>query len=136
MAARDFAALEARRLRAARLFAVGTLTHAKIARELRVSAVSVHRWHETWCRGGAAALRKSASAGRKARLHKLDLIRLTEALRQGASAHGFPTETWTLSRVARVIERITGARYHPGHVWRILRAKLHLRDDSVAEPTD
>ena len=36
-------------------------------------------------------------------------------------AHGYATELWTLARVAEVIERITGVRYHPGHVWRLLR---------------
>src|SRR5215211_2872278 len=28
---------------------------------------------------------------------------------------------WTLARIAAVIERLTGVRYHPGHVWRLLR---------------
>jgi hypothetical protein len=28
---------------------------------------------------------------------------------------------WTLGRIAQVIERLTGVRYHPGHVWRLLR---------------
>src|SRR5829696_2413859 len=35
-----------------------------------------------------------------------------------------PPETssqWTLGRVAAVIERLTGVRHHPGHVWRLLR---------------
>jgi transposase len=45
-----------------------------------------------------------------------------EALRQGAQAHGFGTDLWTLPRVAAVIERVTGVRYHPGHVWKILAA--------------
>jgi hypothetical protein len=44
------------------------------------------------------------------------------ALRQGAHAHGFNTDLWTLPRVALVIERITGVHYHPGHVWRVLGA--------------
>jgi transposase len=28
---------------------------------------------------------------------------------------------WTLTRVAEVIETVTGVTYHPGHVWYILR---------------
>jgi transposase len=44
------------------------------------------------------------------------------ALAQGAAAHGFRTELWTLARVAQVLGRLTGVRYHPGHVWRVLRA--------------
>jgi hypothetical protein len=27
---------------------------------------------------------------------------------------------WTLPRVAVVVERLSGVRYHPGHVWKIL----------------
>jgi transposase len=45
-----------------------------------------------------------------------------KALRQGAQAHGFGTDLWTLPRVAAVIERTTGVHYHPGHVWKILEA--------------
>jgi transposase len=30
-------------------------------------------------------------------------------------------QLWTLARVAEVIQRVTGVRYHPGHVWRLLR---------------
>ena len=44
------------------------------------------------------------------------------ALRQGARAHGFGTDLWTLPRVALVMERLTGVHYHPGHVWKILGA--------------
>jgi Winged helix-turn helix len=40
---------------------------------------------------------------------------------RGPTAHGYATQLWTLARVAEVIERITGVRYHPGHVWRLLR---------------
>ncbi|MGH9568446.1 MAG: helix-turn-helix domain-containing protein, partial [Candidatus Angelobacter sp.] len=34
--------------------------------------------------------------------------------------HGFNAELWTLPRVAAVVERVTGVRYHPGHIWKIL----------------
>ena len=118
---RDFDGLEARRKHAGRLFAAGRLTQAEIARKLGVSAVSVHRWYRAWRSGGTRALRKAGRAGRKPRLDKADTAALDRALRQGAEAYGFSTELWTLPRVARVIEEITGIRYHPGHVWRILR---------------
>lgn len=121
---RDFDGLEARRKQAARLFALGRLNQSEIARRLEVSSVSVHRWYHAWRRGGAAALRKAGRAGRKPRLEKADLRFLDQALREGAVAYGFSTELWTLPRVARVIGEITGVRYHPGHVWRILRHGL------------
>ena len=46
---------------------------------------------------------------------------LVRALKQGAMAHGFPTELWTLPRVGRLIEVRFGLRYSEPHVWRILR---------------
>lgn len=118
---RDFDGLEDRRRRAARLFAAGRLSRAEIARRLGASEVSVHRWYYAWREGGTTALKKAGRAGRKPRLDKADLKALDQVLREGAVAHGFPTELWTLPRIARVIEDITGERYHPGHVWRILR---------------
>jgi hypothetical protein len=30
-----------------------------------------------------------------------------------------------LARVATVIERLTGVAYHRGHVWKLLRHRLH-----------
>jgi len=35
-------------------------------------------------------------------------------LEKGPRAHGYPTELWTLARVAEVIEATTGIAYHPG----------------------
>jgi len=121
---RDFDGLEARRRRAGRLFATGRLNQAEIARTLGVTPTSVNRWHATWNRGGMAALRKAGRAGRMPRLDRVDLQLVDQALREGAVANGFSTELWTLPRVARVIEEVTGVHYHPGHVWRILRNGL------------
>jgi transposase len=46
---------------------------------------------------------------------------LKATLLRGPRAAGFRTDLWTLSRVAQVIESHYGVKYHPGHVWRILR---------------
>lgn len=118
---RDFRALELRRRRAARLFAVGEIM-AEVARALRVSRQSVSRWYQAWRRGGRTALRGAGRAGRKPKLTPVELARVDQALRQGARTHGFATDLWTLPRIATVIERLTGVTYHPGHVWRVLRA--------------
>jgi len=118
---RDFKGLETRRKQAAKLFARSELKQAEIARRLGVTRTSVHRWHAAWRQGGAEALRGAGRAGRKARLERSELVALDRALRQGAQVWGFATDLWTLPRVARVIEEITGVSYHAGHVWRILR---------------
>jgi transposase len=61
------------------------------------------------------------------RLSEEQLHRIDQALRQGARAHGFDTDHWTLDRITSVIEQTTGVRYHPGHVWKLLRHRLHYR---------
>ena len=47
---------------------------------------------------------------------------MVQALLAGPAAHGYKTVLWTLPRVAALIEKLTGVRYHPGHVWRLLGA--------------
>jgi transposase len=88
---------------------------------LKVSRQSVSRWYQQWQAGGLRALRKTERAGRPPRLTPAQLVRVEKALLKGACANGYPTELWTLRRVAEVIERVTGVGYHQGHVWRILR---------------
>ena len=116
---RDFAGLEERRRRAARLFAKGE-TQAWVARQLKASRQSVSRWHQQWESGGVKGLGGAGRAGRKPRLSAIQLGKVDAALRHGARQHGFSADLWTLPRVAIVIERITGEKFHPGHVWKIL----------------
>ena len=130
-ARRDFKGLEARRKRAAGLFAAGRLRQAEIARRLGASRTSVSRWYAAWRKGGKPALRGAGRAGRRARLERNDLQLLDQTLRAGAQAWGFSTDLWTLPRVARVIKEITGVEYHPGHVWRILRSLNWTRQRPV-----
>jgi transposase len=117
---RDFAGMEQRRLEAARMFAHGA-TQAEVARTFGVSAQAASVWYRRWHQGGQAALRGAGRAGRKPRLSPAELDAVAQALRLGPQAFGFDTQLWTLARVAQVIERLTGVRFHPGHVWRILR---------------
>jgi transposase len=60
--------------------------------------------------------------GRPVKLTAGHRARLEQVLRQGAQAHGFLTDLWTLPRLATVLERQTGVRVHPGHLWRVLGA--------------
>ncbi len=117
---RDFAALEARRFQAARLFGRGR-SQAAVARELHVSRATAHRWYHAWQAEGRRALKAVGRAGRKPRLDRQQLARVEAALLKGPAAHCFATDLWTLPRIAAVIARLTGVRYHPAHVWRILR---------------
>jgi transposase len=108
-----------RRLQAARLFQQG-LPQAEVARRLGVSRQTASRWQARWRQGGRAALAGPGRWGRPSRLSDRDWRRVERALLRGAQAHGFDTDLWTLPRVAEVIWRLTGVRYHPGHVWWLL----------------
>jgi transposase len=47
---------------------------------------------------------------------------LAAELERGPQAHGYHTELWTLQRIADLIRKLFGVRYHPGHVHRLLGA--------------
>ena len=113
------------------LFAGGR-SQAEVARILGVARQNVSRWHARWHAGGLPALASRGPTGTAPRLSDQQLHDLEQALRQGARAHGFDTDHWTLARIATVIERLTGTRYHPGHVWKGLRRRMGWRPQRPA----
>jgi transposase len=115
--------LEARRLRAAELFAAG-VRQAEVARQLGVSRQAASVWHARWQASGTDGLRSKGPSGPAPRLSDAQLATVEQALLDGAAANGFVGELWTLGRVALVIERLTSVRHHPAHVWALLRHRL------------
>jgi transposase len=115
--------LQARRLRAAELFAAG-VCQAEVARQLGVSAQAASVWHARFRAGGTDALRSRGPSGPAPRLSDSQLATVEQALLKGATANGFTGELWTLERIATVIWRLTGVRHHPAHVWALLRHRL------------
>jgi transposase len=87
----------------------------------------VSRWHARWRQGGQDALRSAGPTGQAPRLSGQQLHRIDQALREGARAHGFDNDHWTLVRITRVIKQTTGVAYHPGHTWKLLHHRLHYR---------
>src|SRR5262249_32073012 len=59
------------------------------------------------------------------RLSDAQLAQLDGLLRQGATAHGWANELWTAPRVTEVIRRHFGVSFHPEHVRKILKRRLH-----------
>jgi transposase len=80
--------LQARRLRAAELFAAG-VHQAEVARQLGVSAQAVGLWHARWQSGGPEALHSRGSSGPSPRLSDAQLATVEQALLEGATANGF-----------------------------------------------
>jgi transposase len=122
----DRQAFEGVRLQAGALFAAGR-SQAEVARTLGVARQNVSRWHAQWQAGGPQALRSAGPTGPGPRLSDAQLAAIDQALRQGARAHGFDTDHWTLARITTVIERLTGVGYHPGHVWKLLHHRMGYR---------
>lgn len=120
---RDRAAMESVRMAAVELFEQG-FAQADVARMLETSRQNVHRWHKKWTHSGRETLVSAGPPGRTPKIDDDQLASIRQALLVGARMHGFEQDLWTLQRIATVIERITGVRHHPGHVWYILRGRL------------
>lgn len=116
---RNFAALEERRMEAARLLKQG-LSQSEVARRVEVHRQSVSRWARELAQSGMRGLRKARHTGRPAKLSVVQLRAIERALKRGPEAFGFVTGLWTASRVRELIAERTGVRYHEDHVWRIL----------------
>ena len=122
-ATREWAARQARREWAAELFAQGR-SQAEVARELDVSPQSASRWHAGWRAAGATALQSRGPTGRRPKVADGQLEGIERALLEGALAHGFATEVWTLDRIAVLIQGLTGVQLSNPSVWRLLRGRL------------
>ena len=112
--------MEARRLLAGQMFQQSRGVR-EVARLLGVAASSVSRWKTSFDRGGFEALKAKKHLGPKPRLDRRQWERLKKILLRGPLKAGYCTDLWTCPRVAAVIERRFGVRYHPGYVWYLLR---------------
>ncbi|MFI9825646.1 IS630 family transposase [Streptomyces sp. NPDC052013] len=74
--------------------------------------------------GGTDALRRRSAIGRPPKLDDAQVEQVRTALEQGAQAHGFEADLWTLERVGMVIECATGVSLSRASVWRLLTGRL------------
>lgn len=92
-----------------------------IAAALKVSTGAVSGWLKRARIGGVEALRRHPAPGPTPKLTAEQRAQLPGLLAHGAEAYGFVGDVWTTRRVAVVIERTFGVRYHPAHLSRLLR---------------
>ena len=104
-AAKERAERQARRERAAELFAQGH-TQVEVARELDVSRQSASRWHARWQADGETALRTRGPTGRRPKVADDQLEAIEQVLLEGALAHGFAVAT----RDRADFDRVPGLR--------------------------
>lgn len=72
----------------------------------------LHGWRQTF----AATSRH----WRPSKLSARERRQLKHQLHKGALAAGYPTDRWTLARIARLIEQKFTVRYHPNYLNRLL----------------
>ena len=116
------------RMQAAELFALGH-DRAAVAQQLRVSVRSVQRWHQAWEHGGRPALESKGSASRPKLSEALFEV-LERELAKGPVAHGWPDQTWTLTRIKTLI----GHRFHKSMTLSAIAQMLHRHGFSHQVP--
>jgi len=97
------------------------LTKAAVALALDVSWVTANRWTKQ-LEAKEAKQRDRKRSGRPKKLTGSQRSTLKRILKKGAVRYGYPTELWTLKRVAEVIRKEFGVKYNTTHVWRVLRS--------------
>ncbi len=113
--------LERRRRRAITLLQQG-MAPVDVARHVGADRRSVRRWRADHERAGPAGVDAKRVPGRPSKLDPKRRAQLERLLLRGAEAAGFSTPLWTCPRVAAVVRREFGVRYHVDHVGRVLRA--------------
>ena len=93
----------------------------EIAAALGVSEGAVSYWVKRGREGGEEALKAHPPKGVSPRLTVEQKAQIPEFLAKGAEAYGFRGDVWTASRVAEVIKRTFGIRYHRDHVGKLMR---------------
>jgi len=96
----------------------------QVARQVKASPGSVCRWRDTRAQQGEAGLTAKRHPGSKPKLNAVQRRQLLVLLSQGARAHGWHNELWTLKRIVALIERHFGTLYCPS-------GGTHLRRDTV-----
>ena len=71
--------------------------------------------------GGIEALYRRPPPGPTPKLTAVQRAQLPALLARGAEAYGFTGNVWTHRRIAAVIRRELGVRYHPASLTRLLR---------------
>jgi transposase len=112
--------LEIRREIAANMLEKG-MGIREVARIVKASPSTVLGWKRVLEERGREGLKPKPPKTPERRLAAEQKAQLEEVLLKGARVAGYPTELWTLRRITEVIEKEFGVKYHPGHVWKIMK---------------
>src|SRR6266446_6180382 len=106
-----------------------------IAVALGASEGAVSQWLKRGQAGGLEALSAHPPKGVAPRLTAEQKAQIPHLLAKGAEAYGFRGNVWTANRVAEVIDRTFGVRYHRDHVGRLLREAGWSRQQPIERAT-
>src|SRR5438876_9883878 len=106
-----------------------------IAVALGVSEGAVSQWLKRGREGGIEALNAHPPTGMTPPLTAEEKAQIPALLAKGAEAYGFRGDVWTARRVAEVIARTFGVRYHRDHVGRLLREACWSRQQPIERAT-
>jgi transposase len=129
-ARRDAATIRRLRIRAGAMFSQG-MRQAEVAAALGEAPATVWRWHQTWSTRGMAGLAAPRRSGSRVPLTPAQLAAVDAALSAGPVANGFAAVTWSLERIAGVIEAVTGARCSRDTTRVVLREQLRWEPRST-----
>lgn len=112
----------------------------KVAETIGVTVRSIYRWHQEQKQSKKKNIQP---LGRPAYLTKGQFQRLEQELLQGAYAHGYSEDYWTLDRIGHVVWILFKIRYTPSGVWRLMdrmnwscqkvqRLALQRNDEAIA----
>lgn len=121
--------MEARRLTAVRRVGDGW-SQKDVAEFLGVHPVTVAKWVARHRAGGDDGLKAKPTPGRPRYLAPDQERQVLGWLADPATRHGYPTDLWTARRVADLIRRRLGVRFHPHY----LREWLSKRGYSPQKP--
>lgn len=93
-----------------------------IAKHMGASFEAVRKWVDAYEADGMKGLRSKGHPGPRAELTEQDRKKIKAAIMKGPRAEGYATDLWTLERIAKLVKRISGISYHPGHVWKVVIA--------------
>ena len=107
--------LEARRLKAGRLFARGKTAYY-VEKRFGISSTTAREWRKRWKDGTLRAQKQ----GRVSKLTEAQKKILSTRIIKGPEAAGYDTQLWTLERVTKLIKETEKVIYKPRSVWHLM----------------
>ena len=95
------------------------MKQAQVARKIGVNRRTVYDWKKRV--DDDQDFRNRKKKGRNSRLTDKQKEELKRIIDGGATNYGFPTDLWTLKRIAAVIEKEFGVHYNTTYIWQLLR---------------